>query len=273
MKKTFVLFLVLISIVFVGCSNKTKTEEPKKSTEPEKTVQVEKYTIEYDLDGGECSELPKEFEENKFFNLPTPTKEGYDFLGWYEGDKKVEALTNKNYSLKAKWELQVLEVKIYNGDKLLDKLSVNYGETLDDSIFNKYIERGIKFVSCTEELGEIKENKELHCVFEEISNAIVFIYKEDKIECKIFKTTYIGILIEFNVSDACGISSKLTKASTIYKDNVCKFIYSADNNITSDQELFSLNKIVDISDVKIEAYLYNESKELEEITISSYIVK
>ena len=101
----------------------------------------------------------------------------------------------------------------------------------------------------------------------------MFIYKEDKIECKIFKTSYIGILIEFNVSDACGISSKLTKASTSYKDNVCKFIYSADNNIASDQELFSLNKIVDISDVKIEAYLYNESKELEEITISSYIVK
>ena len=125
MKKIFVLFLVLISIAFVGCSNKTKTEEPKKSTEPEKTVQVEKYTIEYDLDGGECSELPKEFEENKFFNLPTPTKEGYDFLGWYEGDKKVDALTNKNYSLKAKWEFQVLEVKIYNGDfKAVDDVSL-----------------------------------------------------------------------------------------------------------------------------------------------------
>ena len=82
MKKIFVLFLVLISIAFVGCSNKTKTEEPKKSTESEKTVQVEKYTIEYDLDGGECSELPKEFEENKFFNLPTPTKEGYTFSSW-----------------------------------------------------------------------------------------------------------------------------------------------------------------------------------------------
>lgn len=60
------------------------------------------YSISYDLAGGKCSNLQNEFEET--FVLPIPTKEGYNFLGWYENDKKVEVLELKDYSLTAKWE-------------------------------------------------------------------------------------------------------------------------------------------------------------------------
>ena len=70
----------------------------------------QKYTVSYDLDGGCATGLVEEFEENSFPQLVTPTKEGFNFLGWFDGETKVEAINeNKNYSLKAKWE--AIEVK------------------------------------------------------------------------------------------------------------------------------------------------------------------
>ena len=90
MKKYFVLFLLLFSLFLVGCTKKEETkkhEETSKTAKPTETeVQPAKYTVEYDLDGGECDNLVKEFEEGKPFELPTPTKEGCIFKGWFEGD-------------------------------------------------------------------------------------------------------------------------------------------------------------------------------------------
>lgn len=62
------------------------------------------YTISYNLDGGVCTNLDESFEENEVVTLPTPTKENCNFLGWYEGDTLVETITNKNYTLVAKWD-------------------------------------------------------------------------------------------------------------------------------------------------------------------------
>ncbi len=60
------------------------------------------YNVSYDLAGGKCDNLTNEFSET--FALPTPTKDGYNFLGWYENDKKIEVLDLKDYTLIAKWE-------------------------------------------------------------------------------------------------------------------------------------------------------------------------
>ena len=69
------------------------------------------YTISYDLDGGICNNLPEEFSETNMITLPTPTKEGYKFLGWYdENDKLINTLELKNYNLKAKWEINKYKV-------------------------------------------------------------------------------------------------------------------------------------------------------------------
>ncbi len=67
-------------------------------------VEETKYNISYNLDGGAYDNLVNEFTDAKEVTLPTPTKEGYEFLGWYEGDNLVTALENKNYELTAKWK-------------------------------------------------------------------------------------------------------------------------------------------------------------------------
>lgn len=68
------------------------------------------YTLTFDLDGGVSEEeLPTTYEEGKELALPTPTKNGYDFIGWYDtNDNKVVKITKEttgDLSLKAKWEI------------------------------------------------------------------------------------------------------------------------------------------------------------------------
>lgn len=67
-------------------------------------LEAKKYHISYDLDGGRCSNLVLEFLENEVITLVSPTKDGFDFVGWYEGDAKVTRITeNRDYNLVAKW--------------------------------------------------------------------------------------------------------------------------------------------------------------------------
>lgn len=70
------------------------------------------YTISYDLDGGKCENLVTSFKNGDEVKLPTPEKEGYDFKGFYENETLVTKLENKNYSLKAKWEIKSYTITI-----------------------------------------------------------------------------------------------------------------------------------------------------------------
>ncbi len=99
------------------------------------------YTITYDLDGGVCNSLVNEFKHNEDVTLPIPTKDGYAFEGWYEGETLVEEVTNKDYSLKAKWRVYTAYKVIYDldGGVFTDgwKTSAEIGKAFYDD-FNKY---------------------------------------------------------------------------------------------------------------------------------------
>ena len=60
-------------------------------------------TLTLDVDGGEAIE-PIVYYDFAQVVLPTPVKSGYRFMGWYNGETKVEALTeNADLTLKAAW--------------------------------------------------------------------------------------------------------------------------------------------------------------------------
>ena len=66
------------------------------------------YNISYDLTGGEFEgEYVKTYTvETPTFALATPVKRGYTFLGWYDGETKVEKITRNSIgdrSFTAKW--------------------------------------------------------------------------------------------------------------------------------------------------------------------------
>lgn len=85
MKKFSLFFALLLCFLLVSCEQS-------------------KYSISYDLDGGTCEGLVFEYFGGSEVKLPTPTKEGYNFVGWFDGSTKVETITSGNYSLVAKWE-------------------------------------------------------------------------------------------------------------------------------------------------------------------------
>ena len=72
------------------------------------TPEIVKHTITWDADGGVVENAPNEYIEGEGVEvLPIPTKEGYIFLGWYNGDTKVDSIGIDEVSdliLKAKWE-------------------------------------------------------------------------------------------------------------------------------------------------------------------------
>ena len=115
MKKKSVIITVIIAVlVIIGIvvalvlTNNNKKEEPKPeptATPKPTAVTKEEITITFDADGGKEIESIK-LEKGKTASLPTPEKEGYKFLGWYDEDTKVEEDTkfDKDVTLKAKWE-------------------------------------------------------------------------------------------------------------------------------------------------------------------------
>lgn len=108
--KTQVTFYLLSDTTVKVVINVTvKEDEPITTIEPTEVSEKEIFTIAYDLDGGECSDLVLEFEEDKFPSLPLPTKSGFNFLGWYEGETLINRISeNRNYNLKAIWEEKVI---------------------------------------------------------------------------------------------------------------------------------------------------------------------
>ncbi len=92
--------------------------EPSPTPTPDK-----KYTVTFDSQGG-SHVSSQTVKEGTTISLPTPTRDGYKFLGWYTeatGGNKVTSLTvTKNVTLYAHWEKEssetVEEVTLTGGD-------------------------------------------------------------------------------------------------------------------------------------------------------------
>lgn len=94
------------------------------------------YNITFDLSGGKMNhELNMTFAEEENVELPIPTKSGYEFIGWFEGDNQIAQVENKDYNLVAKWHAVKAEFEIngalsmtHNGTTKLSIKYTNNGE-------------------------------------------------------------------------------------------------------------------------------------------------
>lgn len=95
---------------------------------------VEEYTIELDANGGTVSENNVTVTYNSSYSLPSPTRNGYSFLGWYyngnafssSGTWKYE----KDITLTAKWKGIDCAITLNpnGGNVSLESVYVTYGE-------------------------------------------------------------------------------------------------------------------------------------------------
>ena len=107
------------------------------------------YTISYDLaDGVNSPENPTSYTiESGLITLKDPTKEGYTFLGWYNGSEKVEKISateTSDISLVAKWKITTAhEGSVDDPYSVDDALKVAGTLTKGNSTADKYYIKGI----------------------------------------------------------------------------------------------------------------------------------
>jgi len=90
-----------------------------------------KYTVTFDANGGSVSQTSKEVTYGKTYNdLPTPTKEGYTFVGWYPDIPNIKDYYTETYST-------------YNYNSFYDSSNV-----LRISPTNSYATNGTRTVNC-----------------------------------------------------------------------------------------------------------------------------
>lgn len=110
-----------------------------------KVNEIKKFTVTFDSDGGSEVESAKVNHGAKVPKPADPTKDGYTFKGWFNGDKEYdfETAVTTNITLKAKWEGPLLPTtfkigEIYSG-KVIYPMVENSGfgnATASDVIFN-----------------------------------------------------------------------------------------------------------------------------------------
>ena len=98
-KAKIILILIMLVLIIGGIFYLTKDnkEEPKNN--------IEKIKITFNTDGGSTVEN-MEITKGESFNLPTTTNEGYNFIGWYNGETeyKETSIIQNDLTLTAKWE-------------------------------------------------------------------------------------------------------------------------------------------------------------------------
>lgn len=87
------------------------------------TWTAKQYTVTFDANGGSCTTASKQVSyASTYGTLPTPTRTGYAFKGWYYGDTQVTSATTVTttsaHTLSAHWEAVTLNITyiLYNYD-------------------------------------------------------------------------------------------------------------------------------------------------------------
>lgn len=86
-------------------------------------------TVVYNPNGGEVEETQVEVEKGKSLDLPTPTKDGYKFLGWFAGEEQWlnDDIVTGNLTLFARWEADKFTVT-FNVDGANFQQKCDYGQ-------------------------------------------------------------------------------------------------------------------------------------------------
>lgn len=97
------------------------------------------YSINYDFDGGrqpESSMWLLSFTVEDEFTLPSPVKDGYKFIGWFDENEKqiskVEKGTFGDLNLKAKWSAELNQLTVSSNNSSMGEAKITSGSGYTD---------------------------------------------------------------------------------------------------------------------------------------------
>ena len=130
------------TVEIIGYTHTYKKETPSED-DPSVTDPDEKLTVSFNVNGGDEAISPLKFKEGELLTLPTPKREGYNFLGWYDSlGKKYDntsVMPGISISLTARWEKIV---STYEDDYVYFKPATE-GKKQDDIYYYPYQDAGI----------------------------------------------------------------------------------------------------------------------------------
>ncbi|MGM9899988.1 MAG: InlB B-repeat-containing protein, partial [Bacilli bacterium] len=95
--------------------------------------EIKTFYITLDLDGGSCESTKIPIRYQELIELPTPTKPGFKFMGWYESDHLfVDKTYNRttNLTVRAKWESLDYTIALMKDDSIYQTISIKYNDEL-----------------------------------------------------------------------------------------------------------------------------------------------
>ena len=144
---------------------------------------INKYTVKY-IDQNEEEE--NEVEAGTIIiNKQEKGKTGYTFLGWYEGDNKIDfpITVDKNITLEAKYKINKYSMKFNDEGNIIKTVTIEYGNTINTSDIPEVSKEGYTFTGWKEENSSdnydfnnpISSDVELKSTYKKIKNGVVFI--------------------------------------------------------------------------------------------------
>jgi uncharacterized repeat protein (TIGR02543 family) len=157
MKNLKFLFLIIFVFLFLGACGKSYTVEFVTNTDEEVEARIA------DKDGK--------------IDLPTLTKEGYDFKGWYKDSNFTSEFTEddlvtEDLTLYAKWDIKKYEVKFLDGSKELAKVTVEHGK--DATAPANPTKEGYTFKGWDKAFTNVKQNLVVYAQFELLTFEVKF---------------------------------------------------------------------------------------------------
>ena len=123
------------------------------------------YYLEYDLDGGDAGEIPVRFNYLDIITLPKPEKEGYTFVGWYDGEKTEEEYVIEKRSsdivLKAIYKVNKYSINLNYNDVNYDNkpIEIAYG---DSFVLPQPTKKGYTFIGWFDGSTEFEDGKYIY---------------------------------------------------------------------------------------------------------------
>ncbi len=192
------------------------------------------FRVVFDTDGGD-EKLPVAVKKGDFIELPYVYKNGYDFIGWYDGDKKCGdgfAVT-KDCTLKAVYEQRKYTLTFDMRDGTYNSIKAYAGDTVSITGFGNENVTGYKYAGETIAIGDFVMPAESFIVraIYRLDEADNFTYTEfggafDNVDGRIVSGDNKSLLLFDGIEVESGtIEMKITPNSA----NDCGIIFWADD--------------------------------------------
>ena len=130
MKKFAVLLILTAIFAFAGCQGDSSENETEQTAETPKVPEIVYHTVSFESNS-ETTIEPQTVESGKTATEPSkPTKTGYTFSAWYEGENAFDFSTpiTKDTTLTAKWTANTYTIRFdaNGGVGAMDPMACTY---------------------------------------------------------------------------------------------------------------------------------------------------